>query len=126
MSPWAVAAVVLLGIICAFQLALAGGAPWGAAAWGGQHTGTLPPPYRVASGVMGGLIYPALGLAVLEADTVVDVPALPDLGPTALWWLAGLFAIGAVANLASRSRIEKWWALAAGALAVSFAAMALG
>lgn len=126
MSPWALAAVVLLGIICVFQLALAGGAPWGAAAWGGQHSGTLPVPYRVASGVMGGLIYPTLGLAVLEAVSVIDVPLLPDLGRSGFWWLAGLFAIGAAANLASRSHIEKWWALVAGGLAACFVALALG
>lgn len=33
----------------AFQTALAAGAPWGAAAWGGDHHGTLPVGYRLGS-----------------------------------------------------------------------------
>jgi len=50
--PVGVVAASLLGVIVIFQLALAAGAPWGAAAYGGraaQDDGRLPLKYRVAS-----------------------------------------------------------------------------
>jgi hypothetical protein len=37
MQVAAVIAVVLLGVVCLFQIALALGAPLGKAAWGGEH-----------------------------------------------------------------------------------------
>lgn len=43
--------VTALGLagVAAFQCALAGGAPWGRASFGGQHSGTLPPNLRAVS-----------------------------------------------------------------------------
>jgi hypothetical protein len=58
----AVIAVVLRGVVCAFQIALALGV--GKAAWGGQHEGALPTRLRVASGVAGVVVYPAVLRAV--------------------------------------------------------------
>ena len=36
-------------LVAGFQIALALGAPWGRAAWGGAHEGRLPGKLRVAS-----------------------------------------------------------------------------
>ncbi|MCI0679398.1 MAG: hypothetical protein L0Z63_10210 [Actinobacteria bacterium] len=51
-------AVVLLGVVTLFQLALAAGAPWGVAAWGGRHPGVLPTRLRIASVVVALVVYP--------------------------------------------------------------------
>ena len=77
----AVAAAVLMGMVGLFQLALAAGAPWGEAAWGGRHEGTLPTGLRVASGVAGVAVYPYLILLVLGSAGVggLDVPGAGEL-----------------------------------------------
>ncbi|AUZ88154.1 hypothetical protein CVO76_11280, partial [Arthrobacter agilis] len=41
-------ATALLAVVAAFQAALAAGAPWGAAAYGGYTPGTLPARFRIA------------------------------------------------------------------------------
>jgi hypothetical protein len=107
----AIIGAVLIGLVGVFQIALALGAPLGEAAWGGQHQGVLPTPLRVASGVAGVAIYPLLGLLVLASAGLVNVDWMPGTGQTAMWVLAGLFTLGALANFASRSRIERWWGL---------------
>ena len=95
-----------LAIIAAFQVALALGAPWGRAAYGGTSA-TLQPELRVASGVA--------TIVWLLAATVV-------LGRAGYWrsarwtvafhwgtWLvAGLLALGAVVNFASSSPWERF------------------
>jgi hypothetical protein len=43
--------VVALLLLAGFQLALALGAPWGVASWGGGHEGVLPAGLRAASAV---------------------------------------------------------------------------
>ncbi len=41
--------------VAAFQVALAAGAPWGAAAWGGANEGVLPTGFRIGSVISAGL-----------------------------------------------------------------------
>jgi hypothetical protein len=104
-------AVALLAGVGSFQLALVAGAPWGAAAWGGQAPGVLPPSLRVAS-AGSVLVYGGLAALVLT----------DRLGRTArrrlLTGASALMALGTVANLASQSPVEKIWAPVAAALAV--------
>ena len=92
-------AVVGLAALASFQLALALGAPWGAAAWGGAHPGVLPDELRRASGAA----------APMYAGLVVFV--LSDVGGRwrgrVLVVFAVLFALGAVLNYASPSWIER-------------------
>lgn len=117
--------VALLAVITLFQLALAAGVPWGAAAWGGAHPGTLPTRLRVASGVAGLVAYPALIALLLRAGGVLETGWIPRLGPTGLWILTGFFGLGAVANLVSRSRVERWWTPVALLVAAGCAVLAL-
>ena len=115
--PWgpsrsAVAAACLTSTVGVFQVALAAGAPWGAAAWGGAHPGVLPENLRVASAVSA-VVYAALG-AVCATGLV---------GSTArrriLTGASGLMAVGTVMNLASPSLVEKaLWSPVAATLAV--------
>jgi hypothetical protein len=53
-------AVGLLVVVAVFQLALALGAPFGKAAWGGAHDGVLPPRLRAASAFVGLVVYSAV------------------------------------------------------------------
>lgn len=121
----AIIAIVLLGVVTVFQVLLAAGAPWGAAAWGGQHPGVLPTGYRIASGVAAVAVYPLLALYVIAAAGLADISWLP--GPTAaMWVMFGFFALGTLSNAFSRSPIERIWAPVNLALAVCCLVVALG
>ena len=126
MTVAAIIAVVLLGVIVAFQLALALGAPLGYAAWGGQHPGVLPMRLRIASGVAGLVIYPLIILTVLASADLMGADWLPWEGRVVMWILAGLLALGALANFASRSPRERIWGPVALATAACCAIIAAG
>lgn len=119
----ALAAIALLAVITVFQIALALGAPWGAAAWGGKHPGVLPRKLRLASGIVAVVVYPLLAMIILAAAGKMPIE-LPFDERIALWVLAGFFALGALANLASRSRVERRWAPVAAGLAICCALLA--
>ena len=124
--PAAILAVVLLGAITVFQLALAFGAPWGAAAWGGQNPGVLPTRLRIASGVVALVVYPLVIALVLASAGVIDDGWLPVDGTLIMWVLAGLLGVGAVMNFASRSRPERSWGAVALTIALCCVIIALG
>ncbi len=104
-------ALALFGVVGAFYVALAAGAPWGAAALGGQAPGVLPPSLRVVSAVSV-LVYGGLGALVVTER----------LGATArrrlLTGASLLMVLGTVANLATPSPVERLWAPVAATLAV--------
>lgn len=49
---------------------------------------------------------------------------VPGDGGVAMWVLAPLFLLGAVANAISRSPVERWWVLVSLGLALCCAAVA--
>jgi hypothetical protein len=102
-------AVVLLAVVGVFQIALALGAPLGHAAWGGRRHGVLPTRLRIASGVAGAVIYPLIGFFVLASASLITADWMPGTGKGGMWFLTGLFTLGAVANFASRSKLERYW-----------------
>jgi hypothetical protein len=93
------AAVLLLGV-AGFQAALALGAPWGSAAYGGSNPGVLPESFRATSAV-------ASGVYVLLAATAGTSLVPAALRRRALYGTAGLMVVGAVMNLASPSLVER-------------------
>jgi hypothetical protein len=114
---YALATAVVVG----FQVALAGGAPWGEYAMGGRVPGQFPPAMRVAAVVQAVV----LGLLAL---VVLDAAGLVALGWTiAMPWLAWVpvvvSALSAVMNAATRSRVERrlWLPVAIVLLASSLA-----
>jgi hypothetical protein len=100
----AVAAVgfVLVG---SFQAALALGAPWGKAAWGGTHR-RLPGGLRIASAVAV-VLWLAAALVVLARAGYGWSPIPSGVASWGTWVLFGLLVVGTIMNLASRSRPER-------------------
>lgn len=101
--------MALLLLAGAFQAALALGAPFGAAAWGGGHAGVLPLELRWSS---------AAAVAVyLWIARFVASPRPTRVRRPALAVLTLLFAIGALLNLVSPSWVERAvWVPVAGML----------
>lgn len=99
-GPWGAAFAVFACGAGLFQVALAAGAPWGAAAWGGAHDGVLPPALRAGSAV-----------AALVWAGVAAVAAGRLLGPVGrrrlLLGAAVYTTVGIVMNAASPSGLER-------------------
>ncbi len=120
----AVIAAAGLGVVAAFQLLIALGAPVGRASWGGAHDGVLPTNLRVAS---------ACAVVVWSFASLV-VLGRAQLGPLsgsylrwASWILVGVLVVGALTNAASKSPWERFgWAPFTLALAVLCAIVAAG
>ena len=109
----AVAAAFLLGVVVVFQFALAAGAPWGAAAYGGravQDGGRLPTKYRIASACTVVLLTGALWLVLAVRAVINPAPLSEDLLDVGVWVLVGLFALNTFGNLAGRHPVERWGA----------------
>lgn len=117
--PLTIAAVVVVVVTLAlvgFQLALAAGAPWGVAAYGGQHRGVLPTGLRIASAVAAP-VWTGVGLVLLRRAGVGLWAPLPDAWlPVAVWVVAGLLVVSVVLNTITRSAVERAVALPAAVL----------
>jgi hypothetical protein len=106
-----VAAACLLGVVVLFQLTLAAGAPWGAAAYGGRAAlddGRLPPRYRVASAFTAVILAGALWLVLAAGAVISPTPIAENVLGVGAWVLVGLFALNTVGNLAGRHPVERW------------------
>ena len=98
------------GVVVAFELCLAAGAPWGAAAWGGADAGRLPTELRVASLLAAGF-WTVAGLTALARGHVAASPIPYSFSRRAIWALTALLGAGAVMNAASSSPWERYgWA----------------
>lgn len=89
-----------LGTLAAFQLALAAGAPWGRASYGGGHAGVLPDHLRaVSAGAT--LVYSGLTYALVHPRTPASFRRRLLTGVVAVMGLA------TVVNGISRSLPER-------------------
>ncbi|MDN5571812.1 MAG: hypothetical protein L0G22_11275 [Propionibacteriaceae bacterium] len=114
-----VALAAILAVIGSFQAALAAGAPWGAAAYGGESPGVLPGRLRTTSAVAAPLY--------LGAAAAIATPGTPEaLRRGVLWAAAPLLSVGTLANLATPSPIERalWAPTAAAGAALAWRALA--
>lgn len=115
----AVLAAIAFASLAVFQAALAAGAPWGHAAWGGA-VAHLSAGQRVASAIAA-IIYVAAALIVLgRAGVIWRTRRSAAVFRWGTWFLAVAMAIGAVPNFASQSR---WENLVFGPLALLLAAL---
>lgn len=102
-----VLASVLFAALVAFQLALAGGAPWGRAAYGGTHPGVLPPRLRIASAVAV-VVWTAVALVIARRAGIPVWAPVPDPWlPVIAWVIVGLLVVGTVLNAITRSVVER-------------------
>jgi hypothetical protein len=92
-------------LVAMFQAALALGAPWGRAAWGGAHR-RLPGGLRIASAVAV-ILWLAAALVVLARAGYVWSPIPSGVARWGTWVLFGLLVVGTLMNVVSRSRPER-------------------
>jgi hypothetical protein len=102
----AAAAAVGFVLLAGFQLTLALGAPLGRAAWGGAHD-RLPAGLRIAS-AFAAVFWVVAALAVLARAGYAWSPIPRVFAIWATWILFGLLVLGALMNLASQSRWERF------------------
>lgn len=102
----AIVAAALLAALALFQAALAGGAPLGRFAWGGQHR-VLPTGLRIGSAIAI-LIYLAIALVLLERAEVTSMFDADDAIAVLTWVIVAFFTLGIVMNGISRSRPERF------------------
>ncbi len=96
--------------VVAFELALAAGAPWGSAAYGGGDPGRLSTELRIGSVFVAGFWLLA-ALTALARGGVAASPIPHAFSRRAVWGLTVLLAAGAVMNAASSSPWERFgWA----------------
>ena len=93
----------LIGSI--FQLALALGAPLGEFTLGGKYPGKLPPKIRVAA--LFQILVMGLFVTIVLTRAGLILPSLADASRVAIWFVAGFFVLGSIANLSSPSQKEK-------------------
>jgi hypothetical protein len=121
-----VAAVLYLGLV-AFQLALALGAPWGRAAYGGQSA-ELTTSLRVSSAVAV-VVWTGVALVVLRRAGFAIWAPLPDAwGPVASWVIVVLGAVAIVLNAITPSALERaiWLPVSIGLFAATLAVALAG
>ena len=119
----ALAAVGFL-VIAAFQAALALGAPLGHAAWGGQQP-RLSTRFRIGSAVA--VVFWILAALIVLGRAGFEISPFPDVVERwGTWFLVGLLPVGALMNIASSSRWERYlWGPLALILAVLTLVVAL-
>lgn len=101
----AVIASIVLAAVALFQLALAGGAPLGIAAWGGRHR-VLPAGLRTGSLVAAVVLTMAAWVVLARAALVAPGPDSTAIR-VATWVLGALFVLNTLGNLASKSKLER-------------------
>lgn len=106
-----VAAAVLIAGVAVFQLALAMGAPYGDAVFGGNaptRSGVLTAPFR-ALAVAQAFVLVLLGWVLLARAETVGIPLLGAGSLVWVTWAVVVFLIlNTVANLAAPHPIERW------------------
>ena len=96
-----------LGAVVAFELALAAGAPWGEAAFGGADPGVLSRELRITS-LFASVLWLLASLTALARGGVAASPISYAFSRRAIWGLTILLAAGAVMNAASSSPWERF------------------
>jgi hypothetical protein len=107
------AAVALLAIAAAFQVGLAAGAPWGAAAYGGRAVsddGSLPRVYRLASGMAALVLLGAVWVVLASVSAVARGHVSLAVLTITLWCLAAMFGLNTLGNARGRHPLERWGA----------------
>jgi hypothetical protein len=109
----ALVAAALLALAVGFQIGLAAGAPWGAAAYGGRAVprgGTLPVAYRCASGVAALTLLGAMWVVLASVSLVDRGPMSRSVLTVLLWCLTAMLVLNTLGNARGRHPVERWGA----------------
>lgn len=109
----ALVAAALLALAVAFQVGLAAGAPWGAAAYGGRAVpggGTLPVAYRIASGLAALTLLGAMWVVLASVSLVARGPMSGSVLTVMLWCLTAVLVLNTLGNARGRHPVERWGA----------------
>ena len=113
---------IISGVVVAFQVALAAGAPWGEYAMGGAFPGQFPPALRIAALIQAALI---VGMAVIVLARAGLLAAWLRASRWLIWVVVGFSALSFVLNLITPSAGERAiWAPIAFLLLISSAVVA--
>ena len=113
---------IVSGVVVAFQVALAAGAPWGEYAMGGAFPGQFPPELRIAALVQAALL---VGLAVIVLARAGLVGLWSRAARRLIWVVVGFSTLSFVLNLITPSAGERAiWAPIAFLLLISSAVVA--
>jgi hypothetical protein len=104
---WARVAASLLSGVALFQIALALGAPLGAAAWGGAEA-VLSPERRVSSGVAALVLILSALIVSGRVGLLTRTPGWMRVFRVGVWVLVVQMALNTLANLASPSPWERY------------------
>jgi hypothetical protein len=106
----AVAAAGLLGLVAAFQVALALGAPLGEATMGGraEHVdGVLAPRFR-AMAIVSAVLLTVAAVIVLWRAGVLDVGLPESVVVIGCWVVVGFSLLNTLTNLSGRHPLERY------------------
>jgi hypothetical protein len=109
----AAVAIALLALSAAFQIGLAAGAPWGAAAYGGRAAssdGVLPSRYRFGSSVAALVLLSAIWVVLASVWPLARGPVSMPMLTIVLWCLAVMFGLNTLGNARGRHPVERWGA----------------
>jgi hypothetical protein len=97
--------VILTLVVTIFQLALALGAPLGEYTMGGRYPGKLPQKIRLMA-IIQILVLAFFAVIVLTRTGIIFEPFF-KASRVAIWFIAGFFVLGSIANISSPSVKEK-------------------
>ena len=119
---FAILFAIVSGIVVAFQVALAAGAPWGEYAMGGAFPGQFPPELRIAAVVQAALL---VGLAIIVLARAGLVALWSRAARWLIWVVVGFSTLSFVLNMITPSAGERAiWAPIAFLLLLSSAVVA--
>lgn len=95
--------IALLAV--AFHFALALGVPWAELSWGGQYSGRLPAPMRVAS-VASAVVLVVLALVVLIRAGLL-LPRWHSLSQRVIWVVVAYCGVAILAHIFTPSKWER-------------------
>ena len=97
----------LTTIVVIFQLCLAIGLPWGAAAMGGKFPGKFPPKTRIVALINGIILFFTIMIVLSRAG--IFFGEILFFARIAIWFVVVLYAIGTIMNIITPSKIERIW-----------------
>jgi len=103
LAAYVFSAFALLAV--AFHVALALGMPWAELSWGGQYSGRLPAPMRVASVASAGVLV-VLALVVLIRAGLL-LPRWHSLSQKVIWVVVAYCGVAVLAHIFTPSQWER-------------------